>query len=81
MCPVVDKEINNGVYDNIISIMLSQLQFLLNPLTGGRSHYYSVNFLLSCINSSNDVVSASSMNCLSSAVKYMNDENWMIPED
>ena len=23
MCPVVDKEINNGVYDNIISIMLS----------------------------------------------------------
>lgn len=50
-------------------------------MTGGRSHYYTINFLLSCINSSNDVISASSMNCLSSAVSYMNDENWMIPEE
>lgn len=57
------------------------LLFFFNPLTGGRSHYYTLSMVMGAIACQNLNLSAEVLKYVADSVALMTDKGWMVEED
>ncbi|CAL6047627.1 Kinase [Hexamita inflata] len=82
-CPVMDALLNEkgaGVIHSINQALYKNLLFFFSPKIGGRSHYYTLNFVIGCIACENDLVSGEVLGYLADSVILFTDKNWMMEE-
>lgn len=82
-CPNFDKELNEkgiNIHHLTCEAIYKNLLFFFGPKTGGRSHYYTLNFIMGCIASQNDHVSGEVLKYLADSVMLFTDKSWMMEE-
>lgn len=83
-CPNFDKELNSKTVNShhlTCEAIYKNLLFFFGPKTGGRSHYYTLNFIMGCIAAQNDHVSGEVLKYLADSVILLTDKAWMMEEN
>jgi len=82
-CPNFDRDLDSdqtSVIQSTCTAIYQNLMFFFHPKSGGRSHYYTLNFVMGCIASQNNQINGDVLQYVSDVVQLFTDKNWMMEE-